>query len=168
MRHSAVFGLLVATMLFTGCGKQVDPAVSSDSTQALLAPPSRNADINAWRSFLSTVVLSQTHDETVRPYSFVVPAGHGRDAEESRAAMVDAIRGLLTNTALPHHMIVLTGPDSTEVTDVIVEAFRDLPEKSGAGLTVVYVGVAGASARAREAAVANGAQFRLTAIREPA
>jgi len=163
---AGLFGLV----LLSGCGHGTGATASSTASPAepaVLVPPTNADDVTAWREFMVKSILSVTHDPKLHPYSFVVPAGDSADVTDRRKSEAMAIRMMLGNTAVPGNMIALTGPDSTKVADVIIEAFKGLPPHAAQGLAVLYVGVPDAADAAKKIVSAAGAELRVRQMRAP-
>jgi len=170
MRFFWMIASTAVCAVLAGCGHgHDDDAIHAGQTQSaavdVLTPPANPNDFGAWRAFIGKVILAETHDANAHPYTFIVPAGDSDESKDTRKSMATAIHGYIGNTAVPENMVVLTGPESDKVAQVIVDAFGDLPARSAEGLVVMYVGVPQAATKAQGALRATGAQFRMKAMR---
>jgi hypothetical protein len=159
---------VVGLTLLAGCGHSnpSQTATARTETQQLVAPVNPN-DVNAWRTFMGQAILDVTHDKTLHPYSFVVPAGDTADATTRRRHEAMTIHAMLGRTAVPGNMIAFTGPDSTKVAEVVASAFQKLPAHTAQGLTVLFVGTPAVARTVESAVSAAGAQLRVRAMRMP-
>lgn len=170
MRAAQVI-MSVAVALLAGCSHHdSDPGISAASTMtsaAPLVPPPNPNDMVAWRAFLGKAILAETHDSKLHPYAFVVPAGDAAVAAQQRRGEAIAVHGLLGRTAVPGNMLALTGPDSIQVTEVINEAFKDVPAQGARGLTILYIGAPTSAVKAQAIVQAAGAELRMRPMRSP-
>lgn len=162
----------LSTVLVVGalgaCGHAADPATNPTPKAAdaeTLAAPARADDLPAWRDFAGKAILAETHDPDMHPYTFVVPSGDTREAEDGRRAVVSAIHGLLGQMAVPGNMIVVTGADPDKSGEALAEAFKDVPARSLPYLSVLYVGSTTGAIKAASAVKASGAELRTRAMR---
>ena len=157
-----IFGLT----LLAGCGHgNSSQAAASKSQPVQLVAPANPNDVNAWRAFMGQAILDVTHDKTMHPYSFVVPAGDTINATARRRHEAMTIHAMLGRTAVPGNMIALTGPDSIKVAEVVASAFQKLPAHTAQGLTVLFVGTPTAAQTVESVVSASGAQLRVRAMR---
>lgn len=157
-----LYTLIVMTLLtLPGCNRPADPGEATSPPAQQLQSPAKAAKAENWRTFAAAVVQSEVKDESIRPFTFVVPEGSDDDSKEQRQAIVVAVRGMLMNTALPGRLLAFTGPDSATVGEVIVDALHGLPGLPARGLTFLFIGTPQASIAASQAVRAAGGNLRL-------
>lgn len=143
--------LLLAACLvlpLVACGDSDEAPVQVEQ-QPLAAPAGE--DVAEWREYLGAVVPRHMDGIQNQPYVYRIPGESEEDfeglyARTQERATLDLSRGIIRG-----NLLAFGGPNSSRTADVIVEAFRGVPEGTMPGVRILFIGASEDDARVREA-----------------
>ncbi len=175
------FRLLVLALslgALVACGKKEEP--KKVEAPVAVAMPTDNADNQAWKMYLSSVVKLNMEGIRQSPYMYYLPVAAAPAASSDPAAaadpaaapedgaiptddeynrQLDNVSGTVARGVLPGNMLAFGSPDSARMSSLIVEAFEGVSAGSMKDVRVLFIGAAGDSDKVKAAVEPSGATY---------
>lgn len=165
--------LALSLTALAACGKKEDDKPKTVE-QAAVPVPANNADNQAWKMYLSSVVKKNMEGIRNSPYMYYLPAATGAAApaegglQEGEAGsadqdeydrQLDNVTGVVGRGVLPGNMLAFGSPDSTRMANLVVEAFTGISAGSMKDVRVLFIGAAADSDRVKAVVEPSGATY---------
>lgn len=150
--------IALLSLSFVACQADQDAPEDTAAAPAPLVAPASEDDA-AWGEYLTDVVRRNIGGITNSPFLYYLPSEttEGFDGEYGRLlekAETDIGRGIL-----PGNMLAFGSPASSQMADLIIDAFSDVEEASMEGVRVLFIGDAPDSQRVQDALAPTGVEY---------
>jgi hypothetical protein len=152
------FVLAAALLALAGCDQGKDQVQQAEPV-AVRAPTDNNSV--AWRQYLSTVAKANMGTVRNSPFFYTLPPADAEDFNQQYERQLDNVIGTVSRGVLPGNMLAFgsLSPDSSQIGDLVVEAFQEAPAGSMKDVKVLFIGHPDDVERVREAIEPSGADF---------
>lgn len=144
-RKLAVAALSVGVMFLAGCNQDAKEKEAAKSEAAVVVapvaqqtPPSN--DTRAWKEYLVTAAKQNMDGIRSSPFMYYLPSAESEDFEEQYERQLDNVAGAMMRGVLPGNMLAFGSPESSRMADLIVDAFKTVPEGSMRDVRVLFIG----------------------------
>jgi hypothetical protein len=158
----AVLGAMSLVAL-SGCNKKEEAAAP---VAVEVRMPTDATNRQAWKAYLVDVVKRNMQGVTSRaPYMYFVPAGDDQAAIDERINQLENVRTVVERTVLPGNMMAFGGPNSTQVADLVTDAFKEAKQGSFKDVIVLFIGSTADQQRVQDAIATSGATYRFVEMK---
>jgi hypothetical protein len=153
------FVLATALLALVGCDQGKDNKAQEAAPVAVTAPTDNNSQ--AWKLYLSTVAKQNMGKVRNSPYFYTLPPTDAEDFNQQYERQLDNVIGTVSRGVLPGNMLAFgsLSPDSSQIADLVVEAFQEAPAGSMKDVKVLFIGRPEDVERVQQAIAPSGADF---------
>jgi hypothetical protein len=151
--------LASALLVLAGCDQGTDTQTQVAAPAEVRAPTDNNSQ--AWKLYLSSVAKANMGDVRSSPFFYTLPPADADDFNQQYERQLDNVIGTVSRGVLPGNMLAFSSlsPDSTQIADLVVEAFVEAPAGSMKDVKILFIGRPEDADRVREAIAPSGADF---------
>ncbi|MDO5505665.1 MAG: hypothetical protein Q4F49_05155 [Pseudoxanthomonas suwonensis] len=116
-------------------------------------------DRQAWGDYLNDVVTRNMQGVRNQPYVYLIPFDSDPEFEGKYVAIKEKAGGDVARGIVAGNMLAYAGLNSSNVADLVVEAFDGVQPDTMKGVKLLFIGDAADSPRVQEAVAASGVEY---------
>ncbi|RMH94415.1 hypothetical protein EBB59_01600 [Lysobacter pythonis] len=137
--HRVLLAACLAALSLAACKKE-----EAQSAEAVAAPAAVPAgeDRASWQSYLGSVAEANMDGVSNAPFAYFLPAASSEDFQGEYDRLLERVQMDLSRGIIGGNMLMFGSPvsSSTQLADLVVEAFKDVKPNTMKEVKVVFVG----------------------------